>query len=430
MKLARGTTHIRHGRLVDGTGGPPIDDATVAIVDGIITYAGPSDVAPPAPPDAADIDASGCTVMPGLIEAHYHATYFNIVELEQLDIAYPPETVALHSAFNARVTLECGYTSARSAGCLFNTDVSLAAAIDADIVAGPRLSPSGQEICGAGGLMDWNPEFRKIGMEGVILVVDGVEQARSAARKLVKAGAAWLKTYPTGDAAAPGTNDHHTLSMTFDEMAAVVQIAHNHRRKVMGHCRSTEGIKMAIDAGYDSIEHGTFLDEWCIEQMVERRIPCVPALQFELASIKNGPAFGMGQDVVDGHQETLEAGAESARRLLAAGGILGMGGDYGFAWNPHGDYAKELSFFVDYVGFSPMDVIVCGTRNGAVIMGTDDEVGTVEAGKLADVLVVDGDVLADISLLEDQANLRAVMQGGIVKAGRLAEWTPAVVPTP
>jgi len=205
-------------------------------------------------------------------------------------------------------------------------------------------------------------------------------------------------------------------------------VAHNNRRKVFGHCRATEGIKMALQVGYDSIEHGTFMDQECLDMMMARDVPCVPALQFELASVEHGPDFDMPQDVIDEHQETLEAGAESARMILAAGGTLGMGGDYGFAWNPHGDYAKELSFFVDYVGFSPMDTLVCGTRNGAKIMGIDDETGTLESGKLADLLIVEGDVLGDIALLEDQANLRAVMQGGIVKAGTTAGFQPTAVP--
>ena len=155
-----------------------------------------------------------------------------------------------------------------------------------------------------------------------------------------------------------------------------------------------------------------------------RRLPAeqrelVPALQFEWASIELGPQFGMGRRVIDGHKETLEGGAESARRILKAGGRLGMGGDYGFAWNPHGDYAKELTFFVKYVGFTPLEVIRCATRTGAEIMGRGHEFGTLEPGKLADVLVVGGDVLADISVLEDRSRFVAVMQGGVVKAGRL-----------
>src|SRR5262249_44803354 len=115
-----------------------------------------------------------------------------------------------------------------------------------------------------------------------------------------------------------------------------------------------------------------------------------------------------------------EGGAESARRILKAGGRLGMGGDYGFAWNPHGTYAKELTFFVEYVGFSPLETITCATKTGAEIMGRDQEFGTVAPGKLADLLVVDGDVLADISLLEERRRFVAVLQGGVVKAGQLS----------
>ena len=124
----------------------------------------------------------------------------------------------------------------------------------------------------------------------------------------------------------------------------------------------------------------------------------------------------MSQAVIDGHQETLDGGAESARRILAAGGRLGMGGDYGFAWNPHGDYAKELSFFVNYVGLKPLEVLKCATQTGAEILGRDHELGTLAVGKLGDVLVVDGDVVADISILQDRKRLIAVMQSGIVKS--------------
>ena len=308
-------------------------------------------------------------------------------------------------------------------GSLFNVDVWLMKAIEDDLVPGPRLAASGREICGVGGLMDWNPDFRGITMEGLVLLVNGPDEARAAVRKLVKDGVEWVKTYPTGDAAAPDVNDHHTLCMTFDEMRAVVATAHNHGVKVTGHCRATEGIKNALRAGYDAIEHGTFMDDEALDLLLERDVPVVPALYFEQASIERGPEFGMPQSVIDGHRETLEGGAESARRILQRGGRLGMGGDYGFAWNPHGDYAKELEFFVEHVGFSPLDTIRCATRTGAELLGRGDELGTLETGKLADVLVVDGDVVSDISILQDRSRLVAVVQGGVVKAGRLLEAT-------
>jgi imidazolonepropionase-like amidohydrolase len=419
MKTAVGTTIVRNGQLVDGTGRPAVADAAVVIRDGRFIFAGPVATAPSVAPDAAVIDARGGTILPGLIEAHFHPTYFNVAALEDLDIKYPVEYVTLLAAVNAKLALECGYTSARSGGSLFNIDVWLKKAIEKDMIPGPRLAASGREICGVGGLMDWNPDYRKIGMEGLVLLINGPDEARSAVRKLVKDGVEWVKTYPTGDAAAPDANDHHTLCMTFEEMHAVVQTAHNHSLKVTGHCRATQGIKNALRAGYDAIEHGTFMDDEALDLLLQRNVPCVPALYFELASIEHGPEYGMPQTVIDGHQETLEGGAESARRILRAGGRVGMGGDYGFAWNPHGDYARELSFFVNYVGFTPLETIMCATKTGAEILGREAELGTVEAGKLADLLIVDGDVLADIRILEDRTRFIAVMQGGEVKAGQL-----------
>ncbi|MBY0227828.1 MAG: amidohydrolase family protein [Gemmataceae bacterium] len=429
MKTATGTTIIRNGTLIDGTGAKPVPNGCVVVTEGRIAYAGP-EREPPAP-DSRVIDAQGGTILPGLVEAHFHPTYFNVAALEDLDIKYPVEYVTLLAAANAKLALECGYTSARSGGSLFNIDVWLRKAIEAGVCPGPRLSPSGREICGVGGLMDWNPDYRKIGMEGLVLLVNGPDEARAAVRKLVKDGVEWVKTYPTGDAAAPDTNDHHTLCMTFDEMHAVVRTAHNHGLKVTGHCRATEGIKNALRAGYDALEHGTFMDDEALDLLMRKNTPVVPALYFELASIERGPEFGMPQKVIDGHKETLEGGAESARKILKAGGRLGMGGDYGFAWNPHGDYAKELTFFVNYVGLDPLTVIRCATRTGAEILGWEKDVGTLEAGKLADVLVVAGDVVADISLLEDRRNFIAVMQGGTAKAGRLTPGaTPPRCPSP
>jgi imidazolonepropionase-like amidohydrolase len=422
MKIATGTTIIRNGQLVDGTGSPPIADGYLLIRDGRIAFAGPAAGAPetgtPETGSVEIIDALGGTILPGLVEAHFHPTYFNVAALEDLDIKYPVEYVTLLAACNARLALECGYTSARSGGSLFNIDVWLKKAIEKDLVLGPRMAASGREICGAAGLMDWNPDYRKIGMEGLILLINGPDEARAAVRKLVKDGVEWVKTYPTGDAAAPDTNDHHTLCMTFEEMHAVVQTAHNHNMKVTGHCRATAGIKNALLAGYDTLEHATFIDDETLDLLLQRDVASVPALYFEKASIERGPEFGLPQSVIDGHQETLDGGAESARRILEAGGRLGMGGDYGFAWNPHGDYAKELEFFVDFVGLKPLDVLKCATKTGAEIMGRADEFGTLESGKLGDVLVVDGDVVKDIGLLRDRSNFISVMQGGITKAGR------------
>src|SRR5260221_2687568 len=178
MKTARGTTRIDGGKHIEGTGAPPIDEGAVVIKDGCIEYAGPAVSAPAVPADATHIDARGGTIMPGLVEAHFHPTYFNVANLEDLDIKYPVEYVTLLATSNAKLALECGYTAARSGGSLFNIDYWLKKAIDEDLLPGPRMAASGREICGAGGLMDWNPDFRKLGMEGLALLINGPYEGR------------------------------------------------------------------------------------------------------------------------------------------------------------------------------------------------------------------------------------------------------------
>src|SRR5688500_3555491 len=180
MKIATRATIITNGQLVDGTGKAPVSDATLVIENGRIAYAGPrrAGILPASDTEATAgkmpalrIDARGGTIMPGLVEAHFHPTYFNVAALEDLDIKYPVEYVTLLAAANAKLALECGYTAARSGGSLFNIDVWLKKAIESDLMPGPRLAASGREICGVGGLMDWNPDFRKIGREGLVLLV-------------------------------------------------------------------------------------------------------------------------------------------------------------------------------------------------------------------------------------------------------------------
>ena len=420
MKPATGATVIHNGKLVDGNGGAPIGDGVIIVSDGKIAYAGSAEAAPPFGPDARRIDARGGVIMPGLVEAHFHPTYFNVADLPDLDTKYPAEYVTLRAAANCRLALECGYTAARSCGSLFNIDVWLKTAIEEDLHPGPRLATSGREICSRGGLMDWNPDYRQIGMQGLMLLIDGPVEARAAARKLVKDGVEWIKTYPSGDAAAAGgANDQHAICMDLDEMKAVADTAHNHGLKVTGHCRATKSIKNALMAKYDCIEHATFMTNEALDMLLATNTPVVPALQFEKASATLGAQWGLSQAVIDGHWETLEGGMKSAQMILRAGGRLGMGGDYGFAWTPHGTYADELTFFVKDIGFTPLEVITCATRTGAEIMGRDKEFGSLEVGKLADILIVDGDVLADISLLSERDKFIAVIQGGVVKAGQL-----------
>ncbi len=242
MKLATGTTVILNGQLVDGTGTPPIPDARPR------HQRRPHRLRRPRRPDARRCRPTRAASTPAAAPSCRAWSRPTSTRPTSTSPPWKTSTSSIRSSTSRcwrrptrRLALECGYTAARSGGSLFNIDVWLKKAIENDLIPGPRLAASGREICGVGGLMDWNPDFRKIGMEGLVLLVNGPDEARAAVRKLVKDGVEWVKTYPTGDAAAPDTNDHHTLCMTFEEMHAVVATAHNHGLKVTGHCRATAG---------------------------------------------------------------------------------------------------------------------------------------------------------------------------------------------
>ena len=205
----------------------------------------------------------------------------------------------------------------------------------------------------------------------------------------------------------------------------MAQIVHAHGRRMNAHARSADSVKMCVRHGVDIIYHANFADEEALD-MIEAnkdRHFVSPNIGYPTVAVFEGAACGLRPDEVKdlGFPEELEGACNVMKALHKRGVRVLGGGDYGFAWNPHGDYAKELTFFVDYVGFSPVETIKCATKTGAEIMGLGDEVGTLEPGKLADVLVVDGDVAADISLLEDRSNFIAVMQAGAVKAGQLTQ---------
>ncbi|MFO1093972.1 MAG: hypothetical protein U0992_11775 [Planctomycetaceae bacterium] len=230
---------VSNGQFIDSTGAPPVPDAAFLIEHGRITYAGPAAGTPKGRtgraadrrPRRDDHAGAGRALPPDVLQRRGGK--------EDLDIKYPVEYMrrSWRPATHARSRMRL-HGGARRQEPL-NIDVWLKKAIENGVMPGPRLSASGREICGVGGLMDWNPDFRKIGMEGLVLLVNGPDEARAAVRKLVKDGVEWVKTYPTGDAAAD-LNDHHTLCMTFEEMHAVVATARNHGLKVTGHCRATE----------------------------------------------------------------------------------------------------------------------------------------------------------------------------------------------
>jgi imidazolonepropionase-like amidohydrolase len=404
---------LRNARLIDGTGSAPRDGAALLIEGDTIVHAGPLSTADAPDPSATlTVDVGGRTVIPGLVEAHLHLSYNDVKQIADLDLNCPPEYSTLVSAKNAELVLHCGYTAARSAGSVHAVDVALKRAINEGLFPGPRLLAAGRDICATGGMADWNPSYLKLGMDGLALIADGPEQIRAAVRRVVKDGADVVKCYVGGDALLPHT-PIADCTYTLPEVQALVDEAHMRGRMVAAHVRGARSSDVAARAGVDSIEHATYASDDTLKRIRDQGLTLVPGLRYLYSILENGPRFGITEAIVgpSGLRDEIKQASDTYRRARELGIRMCPGGDFGFAWNPHGEYAKDIQVFVDVIGFTPLEALTCATRHGAELMRMQDRIGTLAPGKLADLVVVEGDPLRDIGILQDRTRL-SVMQGG------------------
>ncbi|HZE35899.1 MAG TPA: amidohydrolase family protein [Candidatus Eisenbacteria bacterium] len=405
--------YLKNLRLIDGTGAPARAGAALVIEGDTLVHVGPLAAADePNGPDVETMDLGGRTVIPGLVEAHIHLSYNNVKIIADLDLNCPPEYSTLKAARNAELALACGYTAARSAGAVHRIDAALKQAINEGLYPGPRLLTASRDICATGGMADWNPSYLKLGMEGLALIADGPDEVRAAVRRSIKDGADVVKCYVGGDALLPHT-PIGDCTYTLAEVVALVDESHMRGRMTAAHVRGQRSSRVAAEAGVDSLEHATYADDQTLGLIADRGLTLVPGLRYLYSILENGPAFGIGEEIIgpSGLRDEIKQAADTYRRARDLGIRMCPGGDFGFAWNPHGEYAKDIQVFVDVIGFSPLEAITCATRNGAELMRMADRIGTLQQGKLADLVVVDGDPLRDISVLQDRPRL-SVMQGG------------------
>jgi imidazolonepropionase-like amidohydrolase len=405
-------TLIRNARLIDGTGARPVDHASILVEGDTIVHAGPLAAAEAPTADTRVLDVAGKTVIPGLIEAHLHLSYNNVKAIADLDLNCPPEYSTLVSAKNAELALACGYTAARSAGSVHAVDVALKRAINEGLFPGPRLLAAGRDICATGGMADWNPSYLKLGMEGLALIADGPEQIRAAVRRVIKDGADVVKCYVGGDALLPHT-PIADCTYTLEEVRALVDEAHMRGRLVSAHVRGERSSDVAARAGVNSIEHATYASDDTLKRIRDAGLTLVPGLRYLYSIIENGPRFGITEAIIapSGLRDEIKQAADTYRRAKDLGIRMCPGGDFGFAWNPHGEYAKDIQVFVEIIGYTPVEAIRCATLWGAELMRMADRIGSIQAGKLADLVVVDGDPVKDIAVLQDRRRL-SVMKGG------------------
>ena len=411
--------YLKNARLVDGTGAPAVEDAGLVIEGNTLVHAGRLPAADePRSADAVVVDVGGRTVIPGLVEAHLHLSYNNVKVIADLDLNCPPEYSTLVSAKNAELVLHCGYTAARSAGSVHAVDVALKRAINEGLYPGPRMLAAGRDICATGGMADWNASYLKLGMEGLALIADGPEQIRAAVRRVIKDGADVVKCYVGGDALLPHT-PIGDCTYTLEEVRALTEETHMRGRMAAAHVRGERSSQVAAEAGVDSIEHATHANDATLRMIRDQGLVLVPGLRYLHAIVENGPRFGITEDVIgpSGLRDEIKQAGDTYRRARDLGIRMCPGGDFGFAWCPHGEYAKDIQVFVDVIGFTPLEAIRCATLWGAELMRMQDRIGALVRGKLADLVVVDGDPLRDIAVLQDRARLSVMKDGRWVTGG-------------
>ncbi|NMH99572.1 metal-dependent hydrolase family protein [Pseudonocardia acidicola] len=404
-----------HCRIFDGTGEEEIPDGAIWVEGDEIRRVGSMDRFEDVGDDVPRIDVGGRFVMPGMTEAHSHLSYFNASSLQDLDMNCTAEATTIYAITNARTMLRCGYTSAHSFGSLHAVDVAVRNAINSGVAPGPRYVACGRDVLGTGGMIDWNPDHLQLGMDGLALLADNPWEVRKVIRSVRKSGADTVKVYLDGEGMIesdlPGE-----LSYTQEEADAAADEGHRRNLRMICHARSADAVTMAMKAGFDVIGHANYLNDEALDRMREQRhrIFVTPAIHWQVGLYENGAEYGFSQDVLDsmGYKDEMVETIASVAKMKAAGIRVLPGGDFGLAWTPHGTYAKDLQNFVDLFGYTPREALIAATRDAGAMVDFGGKVGTLEAGRFADIVVVDGDPLTDITVLQDQDRIVTVIKGG------------------
>ena len=402
---------ITGGRLVDGNGGPPVDNVGVLVEGDAITAVGQAALDEVAARGVDErIDATGKTVMPGMIDAHTHLSFGEPTGNDELFFHRTEAYSSMLSAYNARKVLRAGVTGVMDADCLWNIGVELRDAIENGIVEGPRMRSGGQALMtslgGTAGRL-----IRDEGTTGYATVVHNRDGIVKEIRRQIKYGVDWIKIMATG--LIPTMKGPEVKVWSLDEMKAVTETAHELNTRVVAHCRNSASTLEAARAGVDLIYHASYMDDEALEAVVESGSKLCPTFTLLGNLADYGAKIGSAPELLDVFRAEIEVTARQLAKAHAAGVTLICGSETGFAVTPVGEWhARELEMMVEYVGLSPLEAITTATRNGAFAMRMDGRIGTVEPGMAGDVIVVDGNPLDDITILQDKARISEVVARG------------------
>lgn len=398
---------ISGGTVVDGAGNPPLPDTSVLIKDDRIVGVGPEvgRSLVPRGETLEEVDAAGRTVMPGLIDVHCHMTYGESRSEEEIDLYTSPELRTLKAAWNAQKVLAAGVTGISQPGGSYYIGVGLREAIRDEIVLGPRMTSAGRYISTSNSLTDWYPDSVGVPEGSIGVVANTLDGMINELRHQVKNGVDLIKLAdsPYGQYQA----------FTDDEMKILADLAHQLGKRMTIHARGSAEVDAAVRAGIDWIMHGNVMSDDTIARLAESKTPLVPTLLL-LANVADfGGLVGAPGPLHDGMARMLDKTADSLHRAHEAGVVFAMGTDSGFSVSPYGEWhARELELLMTYAGLSSLEAIAAGTRNGARMLDLEGEVGVVAEGMLADLIVVDGDPVKDIRVLQDRQRITTVVKGG------------------
>ena len=399
---------ITNGMLVDGNGNPPTPNTSLRIRDGKIVHIGTeSDLG--ASPDIETIDATDKTVMPGLIDSHLHSTFDDVQSNDELFFHRDPVMSALVTAQNLQKILRSGVTSFVDPDTAHGIGPSIRNAIDAGVIEGPRMKTGVQALLTAVGGTAGHliPDE---GTVGYAQIVNSVDEVVMWTRRHIKYGADWIKLHATGS--LPG-RPGELMVWSREEVRAACNAAKDLGVPVMAHCRNPESVKICAEEGVDLILHASHMDEAGLEAIIENDVSICPTFTF-LANLADfGSKVGASSGMEDIFRGEIEQTAKMIRKAYDAGIRLLSGSESGFALTPYGHWhARELEVFVEVLGLSEIEAITTATKNGAWTMRMEDELGTLEVGKLADVIIIDGDPTSNIKLLNDKSCISEVICRG------------------
>jgi imidazolonepropionase-like amidohydrolase len=393
---------IRDVTLIDGRGGEPMPDAAVVVEGDRIAWTGPASQAPTVGGGAV-VKGRGHSLLPGMINCHAHLCNDGAADLFAQVVNDSVPIATIRAVLNARLALQAGVTTIRDCGAASQIALEISKAIDRGLIEGPRVRAAGRVVTMTGG----HGHF--IGREA-----DGPDEVRKAVRTEIKGGAHFIKVMATGGVLTPGVDPSQTLFQP-EELQAAVEEAHKAGRPIASHAIGNRGIKNALRAGIDSVEHGFYLDDEAINLALKNDAYMVPTLIAVDQIVNNGLEGGIPEWVVRKAESESGHHRESFALAVRSGMRIAAGTDAGTPFNPHGDLALELARMVEF-GLSPMQAIMAASTSAARLLRIDDATGSVEVGKQADLVIVPGDPIADITAMQRPA---FVMKAGAVHRNTL-----------